>query len=98
VTDPGLEQSLRRALAALARRGREAADLLANEGIVVDRLSVSRPVDGIPLDALDKLIIHTRHLLVLAQALGGKPGSGGAVLGVVRYLLDQQRKQLPSSR
>jgi hypothetical protein len=53
---------------------------------------------GIPLDALDKVIIHARHLLVFAQVLGGKPGSAGAVLGVVRYLLQQQWKQLPSSR
>jgi hypothetical protein len=52
---------------------------------------------GIPLDALDKVTIHARHLVTLAQPLGGKPGSAGAVLGLVRYLLDQHRKQLPLS-
>jgi hypothetical protein len=57
--------------------------------------SVSRPVGGDPARRLDKLIIHARHFFVLAQVLGGKPGLAGAVLGVVRYLLDQHRMQSP---
>jgi hypothetical protein len=54
-------------------------------------------MDGIPVDALDYLL-HACHLFVLAQALGEKLDSAGAVLGVVRYLLDRHGKQLPSSR